>query len=410
MAADARRTGEPDVVSLDDLGNRLRILRGLNDLTQRELAVAAGVSKSLLSKVETGQRRGTWDLAVAVSEALKVDPAVVLGIATDSPNAADRISACLPELRRIMAEYDCPPDLGRSIRPLEVLAGDVDKAGKLRLQSGYAALGLMLPSLLEELTVAVHTYSGTDRERAFGLLALGYRSADAVAHKLGHHDLSTVAIDRIRWAAEHSGDDRMEATAAYVRAESFFIAGSVETGLRLLATAGERISRQTITDRKAAAVYGSLHARAAVLAAFGGKASAAWTHLEIADGMANLIGKDVKYFQTSFGPATMKVHEVAVAVELSDPDEALRRSHSWSPPDDLPAEKASHHYIDLARAHVWRNEFDKALSCLQLARVRAPQHTRSHPGAREVVTAVTRRSRRPTDAARGFALWLGVTP
>lgn len=395
---------------LEDLGARLRALRGLHCLTQQELANAAGVSKSLVSKVEAGQRQGSWDLAVAVARGLRIDPATLMGFASQPPGEADRTSACLPELRRIMADYDCPPDLGRTVRPLDVLAEEIAETGKLRLHARYATLGLVLPTLLDELSVAAHTLSGSDQERAFCLLALGYRSADAIAHKLGHLDLSAVAIDRIGWAAGRSGDELMAATATYVRAENYFVTGSIDSGLRLLTSAGEDLARCAMSDTRAAAVYGALQARSAVLAAFGGKAQVAWAHLEIAQSMAGLVGRDVEFFQTSFGPASVKVHEVAVAVELSDPDEALRRNAGWAPPASLPAEKASHHFIDLARAQTWRSDYDGALSSLQEARRRAPQHTRSHPGSREVVQAVLRRARRLPEAARGLALWLGVTP
>lgn len=394
---------------LEDLGVRLRALRGLHHLTQQELADAAGVSKSLVSKVEAGQRPGSWNLAVAVAGALRMDPAPLMGLHEGSGGEVDRASACLPELRRIMAEYDSTPDLGRAIRPLDMLAGKVARAGALRLHAAYATLGLLLPTLLEELTVAAHTLSGSDQERAFGLLALGYRGADAIAHKLGHLDLSALAIDRIGWAAKQSGDELMAATAAYVRAEIFFVTGSVDCGLRLLAAAGAGLAHRALTDPKTAAVYGALHARSAVLAAFGGKAAMAWADLEIAQCMAGLVGRDVELCHTSFGPASVKVHEVAAAVELSDPDEALRRNAGWVPPASLPAEKGSHHFIDLARAQTWLGDYDAAVASLQKARRLAPQHTRSHPGSREVVRAVLRRGRRPSEAARGLALWLGAT-
>jgi transcriptional regulator with XRE-family HTH domain len=395
---------------LDGLGDRLRILRGLHHLTQQELADAAGVSKSLVSKVEAGQRPGSWDLAVAVARALRLELPALVGTSAGVSGGVDQYAACLSELRRIMAEYDCPPDLGRAVSPLSILAKRVDQAGKLRLHASYSALGLMLPPLLDELTIATRTLSGAEREQAFGLLTLGYRCADAIAHKLGYLDLSTVAIDRMRWSAGQSGDELMAATGTYVRAEAFFVAGSVESGLRLLSAAGEQIARQVVRDRRTAAVYGALHARAAVLAAFGGKASDAWTHLEVAQAMATLVGRDVEFLHTSFGPASVKVHEIAVAVELSDPEEALRRNAGWVPPIALGAEKASHHFIDLARAQTWRGDYDGALSFLQEARRRAPQHTRSHPSAREVVQSVLRRARRASDVARGLALWLGVTP
>jgi hypothetical protein len=105
----------------------------------------------------------------------------------------------------------------------------------------------------------------------------------------------------------------------------------------------------------------------------------------------------------------VKVHEVAVAVELRDGGEAVRRALGWTPPSSLPAERASHHFIDLARAQTWEGDHVGAVASLLDARRWAPQHTRAHPGTREVVQVVLRRPGRKADAVRGLATWLGIT-
>src|SRR5579871_1895445 len=61
------------------MGARLRAVRRLHGLTQQELADLAKVSKSLISKVEQGTRPGSWELAIAVARAVRVDAAALLG-------------------------------------------------------------------------------------------------------------------------------------------------------------------------------------------------------------------------------------------------------------------------------------------------------------------------------------------
>ena len=103
------------------MGQRLRALRDLHDLTQQELADKARVSKSLVSKVETGNKPGTWDLAIAVAKALRVDAGALMGdTPSDALEPSGRIAAALPAIRRALATYDCPPEPSAPIRPLRV--------------------------------------------------------------------------------------------------------------------------------------------------------------------------------------------------------------------------------------------------------------------------------------------------
>jgi transcriptional regulator with XRE-family HTH domain len=61
------------------MGQHLCVLQDLHALTQQELAEFARVSKSLVSKAETGEKRGIRDLAFAVAKALRVDASALMG-------------------------------------------------------------------------------------------------------------------------------------------------------------------------------------------------------------------------------------------------------------------------------------------------------------------------------------------
>ena len=392
----------------DGMGERLRTLRRLNDLTQGQLAERAGVSKSLISKVEAGQRPGTWDLAIAVARALHVDAVSLIGQPVEAMSGEGRIAAALPSLRRAMAVYDFPPEARRPPRSMDELGAAVSSAAALRSAAQYVKLGETLPDLIVELTQAAHQAVGTDRERGFWLLAVAYRCADALAFKVGEMDLSSTAIERIRWAAERSGDPLMIGTAAYVRGQTYLVTGAYDSGLRALTAAGTCIERETATRREAAAVYGALHMRAAVLAARGRRADTAWSHIEIAKAMASIVTDDVEWYYTSFGPSNVRIHEVAVAVELGDERAALARAGDWAPPGSIPAERASHHLIDLARAKLWAADYPGALDSLLSARRIAPQHTRTHPMPAETTRALVRREQRRSDTAVGLATWMGI--
>jgi hypothetical protein len=104
----------------------------------------------------------------------------------------------------------------------------------------------------------------------------------------------------------------------------------------------------------------------------------------------------------------VRIHEVAVAVELGDGGEAIRRAEGFQMPAGMSAERSSHHYIDLARAYLWQGDRSQALDCLQLARKLAPQQTRYHPMVRDTLQALARTERRSTRTLRGFAAWVGL--
>lgn len=390
------------------MGDRIRAIRRLHNLTQGDLAILAQVSMSLLSKVESGARPGSWDLAVAIGRAVRVDPVTLYGRTTPLDSDDERAAAALPALRRALATYDDPGEPIGPGRSLLDLAADVERMNRMRLSADYAHLAEQLPPLLAELARAGHEHAGEDRRRVHWLLAATWRCADAVAFKLGHFDLSALITDRIRAAAELSGDDLMIGTGAYVRGQTYLVTQAWEPGLRALSAAGKALERRASTDPRAAAVYGALHMRAAVIAARGRMPEAAWSHMRIATSAAAVVGRDVEWYFTSFGPSNARIHELAVAVELGNEREALRRAGDWRPPADLSAERASHWLIDLARAQVWAARYREATDSLMLARARAPQHTRTNPLALQSARAIIRRGGRPGPEIRGLATWLGI--
>ncbi len=61
-----------DEVAPEQIGARLKRLRGQRRITLTALAATTGISKSTLSRLETGQRRPTLELLLALSKAYRV--------------------------------------------------------------------------------------------------------------------------------------------------------------------------------------------------------------------------------------------------------------------------------------------------------------------------------------------------
>lgn len=387
---------------LREAGRRIAATRHARRMTQADLARAAYVSLATIKAIERGVRMPSDDTLDSIAAALNVDPS---RLATGSTHTETRVHAAFPAISAAIAAYDLHGDPPQ--QPLDELAHAVGSLVDWRLGAQYARIAKHAPDLLADTLAALHYAVGHDRLRAARLVAVTARAADAVAYKYGQRDLSARLIDLIRWAAPQTGDPLVEATAAYVRTETFFAARAHAQGLRALEQAIDASPSPSSPD--SAAARGALHMRAAVIAGRAGTPDAATTHLEEARRLGDTVREGV-YHGTAFGPDSVRAHEVSVAVSLGHDhlQRALDVAAEWTPPDRLPAERQSGFWIELSRAQLWAGRPDDAFESLKVARVVAPQHTREHPWARETAATLRRLKRGDAGSLTSFAEWIGA--
>jgi transcriptional regulator with XRE-family HTH domain len=385
----------------DDPGQAIAAARKTHGLTQGELARQAAISVSLLRKIERGSR----SLSPGVRAALD---AVLAPVPTATGRAADpgRVAAAIPQLREVMDAYDIPPDLPYPLRPLTELRRMTSSATAWRLSSQYAKLAGLLPGLITDLTAIALNSAGHEQEQAFGLLSLAYRAADAIADKHGRHDMSGRATELIRWAAARSADPQLEMMSTYVRAELFFSGQHARSGLRMIDSV--TAAAPPVGEVPLLAMRGALCMRAAVLAARGGENGEACDRMTEAQAIARQVPEGV-YHGTAFGPDSVRVHELALAVEAGDAGHAVKLAGQWQPPCALPAERRSHFHIEAARAYCWAGNRDQAVTALWEARRAAPQHARCNPAVIETISVLIRGSRKPPPPLIQLATWTGYT-
>jgi transcriptional regulator with XRE-family HTH domain len=395
-------------------GSRMAALRKTRGWTARELARRAHVSYSLLTKVESGAAPASPSLIGAVARALQVDVPRITGQPYEEPRGqAARLHESIEPIRRSVETFDLP-DEAIAPRAYTALAADVKRMSALGQSARYAQIGSELPGLLDELSVAVHAAVGEERARLFGLLAEAYSGASVIANLLGYLDLRSQVVDRIRWASENSGDHLRMQRVRWQRTAILMSVGAYGQGLTLMnqvrADLGDDI---TAMDGPTLSVYGSTHLRSAIMAARASRTDApgyaqdAWAHIEAARSVATHMGRDRNDYGLAFGPSNVAQHEVAVAVELEDGAEAVRRARGVRLGPRVPSVRRGHHYIDLARGYVMAADYVGGLRCLQQARQIAPQQTRHHPMVRETVFAIAS-ARRGRDELSVFAAWLGI--
>lgn len=384
------------------VGRRIAATRRARRLTQDELARAAHISPSMLRKIEQGKRFPSDDTLDAIAAALRVDPSRLV---SGRLNVDSRVRDALPVMSSAIAAYDLPGDC--PVRPLKVLQEKVWSAANWRLSSQYLQIARQLPPLLTELACAFHDARPEHRAELAELLVSAYRSADAVAFKFGAHDLSARLIELMRWAAPHAESPIVSASVAYVRTETFFVARAHRPGLVALERAIDAVPPPR--DASSVAARGALHMRAAVIAGRADAADAARTHLAEAGRLAQRVREGV-YAGTAFGPDSVHIHEVSVAVSLGRDhvQRALDVARRWTPPLSMPAERRSGFYIELARAQLWAGLADDAFESLKTARQIAPQHTREHRWAREDAGTLRRLKRAEAQSLTTFAEWIGA--
>ena len=168
------------------------------------------------------------------------------------------------------------------------------------------------------------------------------------------------------------------------------LAGRAHPDRPRLATVTEADAR----EQDAASVSGALQLRAAITAARANDADEAYSCLDAADQAARRM--DVDRYGNWFNAGNVALHGVAVAVELGDGAEAVRRSKTLVTPQDVPASRLAHHHLDTARGYIWVGDVERSLAALERADRTAPELVRNHPMAQATVRSLLRAERRST--------------
>lgn len=393
----------------DSIGRRIAKARRLRGLTQQQLADRVPCSKSLIAQVESGHKPASQALVTGVARSLRVG----IGELTGQPyrgesQREDRVHATIPDLRHALLSWDLPDE---DIRPrgLVELRADVARASKLGQKARYGQLGEMLPSLLEEITAAVHGADEGDQAPLYALLSEAYTGATAIAYTLGYFDLRSLAMERVEWAARASQDPLRIARTQWQRSTLFLASAAYNKGARLLERVrhdlGADIGRM---DAPTLSVYGAAHLRSAIFAARMPNAATAWAHIDEAREAALRLGGDANHYGLEFGPSNVSIHEVAVAVEMYDGTGAVERASRIHLPATVAPVRLGHYYIDLARGFLYHGDRARSFDALLEARQAAPQQTRNHPMVHETVRMLNELERRRPKSLSNFASWLGI--
>jgi transcriptional regulator with XRE-family HTH domain len=373
---------------------RLRRLRKRSGLTQAEFGQRMGRSQAWVSSVERGDLvLDSISLLNRAARVLNVHPNDIVGRPYPATSPLEqRGHAAIRRMRRAIQCHDLSVPWAGEPGDIRTLRDDVARITLLRRQARYAHAGDAIPELLAELLSAARQSDARSAEAFHALLARTYQEADAVAHAFGYADLSSLAIERARWSAEHSGDPLRVAVADYLRVRELWSSSLWGEASSYIDSALRRV--EDIGSPAALTVLGSLHLRAAITAARSYDAVQARAHLTEARTIAAHVPTSFDPYELTFTSINVDFHDVATSVDMADGVEAVRRAKSVRIPPGTPPSRVSHFHMDVARAWLYYGDHARALSCIELAERVAPQLVRNHPMAHTTVRSLLSKGRR----------------
>lgn len=385
----------PEVPIRETPGDRLKMLRKRARMSQQDLARMAGTTQAHISQYETGKRElDKVSVVNQLARALRCHPSEILGI-PGFEDPAGRGEDAANELVRQLRRLDLPPQAAEH-RPLDDLAATLAPLVTLRGNARYVELGARTAELIPELHAATNAHDPRDRARAHRLLTHACKEVHSFAYGLGHAHLVELATFRARWNAERADDPLLPALADYMAARDAWTTADWSDATLLVDRGISIVERAGVADpRAAASLTGALHLRAAITAARASEADIAYARIDEAETQAQIADGTDPYLNW-FGRGNVGMHWVAVAVELGDGIEAVRRADGLRLPKDLPPSRVAHHYMDAARGWIWVNDVERSLASLERAYRTAPQLVSNNPMAQQTIRALVRAERRST--------------
>jgi len=399
------------------LGERIAYYRRRRGLSQVKLAGLLGRSESWLSQVERGVRsidrisvltEVAGVLNVPVTE-LTPDPLVQEPAGEHPTVRAVRLALSRQDVIALLFQRRRRP---RGDRPeLSELQARAERAWQLTHAARYEELGELLSSLIADCEEATRRLPGGERQAAFVVLAEVYQATSAAMSKLRDLETAWVAGERSVTAAERGEDPLLAAAGSFRIAHALLSSGRIPEALRTaLSAAGPLEPHVPSGSPELVALWGALNQVGAVIATRAGEEETARECLRKAEEAAERLPSDRNDFHTEFSSTNVALHAVAIAVDLGDAGEALRRAAGVDA-TKLSPERRARFLLDVARAYAQRRKASDTVRTLEEAEALTPEQIRSHPMVREMVRDLLRGERRTVNLAlRALAQRIGVLP
>ncbi|MFF0224885.1 helix-turn-helix domain-containing protein [Streptomyces sp. NPDC004629] len=361
-------------------------------LSQVALARRAGVSVSLLSKIEVGDRALTQGVGAALARAMNLTLDELLGSAPE---------ANLNELNWSLRRFDVP---GEPPEHPERLQQEVDELNKLRWNTELSKVLRRLPGILTRVTNHAHL---TSEPKAWGLVADVYSVIYWLAARHRWMHLAELATLKQRMAAERA-DPIAAIVAARDDAGTFLNAGDFAGGLAIIDRAVVQ-AESMLTGRDRAYGLGILHLRGLTLAGRLKDKQTTNRHIEAAWRAAEEFPEDIAEHGIHFGPENTATHVISTASDMDQHRRALDTA------DDLirggmslPATRVGPLYMNLGRSQLALGDQDGTLESLEKAWGIAPEMAAVHPTSLELTRVLISKHKRSNERLTRIAERSGI--
>ncbi|WP_432864894.1 helix-turn-helix domain-containing protein [Microbispora rosea] len=379
------------------IGERIRSVRKRRGLTQQGLADLAGVSASLIRKLEQDARRDVrLETLRKISVALKV-PTTSLMIRHDAEPADEQTLDLWGPVRRALYSLEGPP-LEAPTR--EGLGSALESSMPLWKQDRYSQIATMLPMMLRDADALVEADLSARHVRG------------RLLHLTGWLMTQTRQFDEAEFALSRAMDDMNDPLDA---------AATISTHCWLLLRQGRlnearqmatqwaddvepRISRATPHHLSA---WGWLLLRSSAAAIRDNRPGEADDTIRLARTAAVAMGRDLtpdEDFLRTFGPITVAMKRVENAMIEDRPDKVLQLSQTIPITDLRPtSNNRNRHLLDVAEAHRRMHRHSEAFDILQGVRRDAPEWMTNQRYARDILKGIIGRRRTLTGEMRDLA-------
>jgi transcriptional regulator with XRE-family HTH domain len=376
-------------------GDRVREARKRRGMTQRELAIATGLSLSAVKKIE---QNTLGQLRLETAHRL----AVALGVTTLA--IADPMPHPEPEppqggIWTPTRDALLSPSAAGVVEPITE-RGTADallSAVKLYHDNEYARLARMLPLLLRDVRDA----SPLLRSRAMQL-------AGSVMTQTRNHDAARVALTQSMADADATGSDLDAASTVITMCWLLLVEGQFSEVRTLAARWADRVEpRLSVATNPEISAWGWLLLRGSAAAIRDNRPDEANDMMRLAEAAAVAAGSErggYRMYWTTFGSATVAMKRTENALVDGRPDVALKLATRVPARLRATSDNRNRHLLDVSAANAELRRYDEAVGVLRQLQGEAAPWLGEQRMARDVLGRIVQRRRTLTPDMRELAV------